>query len=53
MKTLAQVFPDHPLAFVVGMADDKDHRGFLAKLREAGPKAVIFTAVPIAGAQQR
>ncbi len=53
VKTLAQVFPDQPLAFVVGMADDKDHRGFLAQLREAGPKAVVFTSVPIAGAQQR
>ena len=53
VKTLAQVFPDQPLAFVVGMADDKDHRGFLAQLREANPKAVVFTSVPIAGAQQR
>ncbi|CAL8468705.1 g8245 [Coccomyxa elongata] len=53
VKTLAQVFPGHPLAFVVGMADDKDHSGFLAHLRDASPKAVIFTSVPIAGAQQR
>lgn len=53
VATLAEVFPQEPLALVVSMAEDKDHRGILAALRQAAPKAVIFTSVAIAGAQTR
>ena len=35
------------------MAEDKDHKGILAALRGAAPKAIIFTSVAIAGAQTR
>lgn len=48
-----QVFPSQPLAFVVAMADDKDHGGFLSGLVAASPMAVVFTRVPIVGSQIR
>jgi len=53
VSTMAEAFPEEPVALVVSMADDKDHKGILAALREAAPKAVIFTSVAIAGAQTR
>ena len=53
VSTLGQVFPGEPVAFVVASADDKDHKGILAALREAAPKAVVFTSVAIAGAMTR
>ena len=53
VATLAEAFPDEPLALVVAMAEDKDHRGILAAFREAKPRAIIFTSVAIAGAQTR
>ena len=48
-----KVFPGEPLVLVVSMAEDKDHKGILAALRGAAPKAIIFTSVAIAGAQTR
>ena len=48
-----QAFPGEPLALVVSMAEDKDHKGILAALRGAAPKAIIFTSAAIAGAQTR
>ena len=51
--TLAGAFPGRPLAAVVAMADDKDHQGFLAELRAAGPQVVVFTSAPVAGASDR
>ena len=53
VATLAEAFLDEPLVLVVAMAEDKDHRGILAALREAKPQAIIFTSVAIAGAQTR
>ncbi|KAK9866749.1 hypothetical protein WJX84_003192 [Apatococcus fuscideae] len=51
--TLRQVFPDTPLAFIVGMATDKDHLGFCQALREAHPSVAIFCSPQIAGASDR
>ena len=48
-----KVFPGEPLVLVASMAEDKDHKGILAALRGAAPKAIIFTSVAIAGAQTR
>jgi hypothetical protein len=48
-----QAFPGEPLALVVSMAEDKNHKGILAALRGAAPKAIIFTSAAIAGAQTR
>lgn len=53
VATLAEAFPGEALVLVVAMAEDKDHKGVLAALRHARPKAVIFTAVAIAGAKTR
>ena len=53
VATLGSVFPGRPLALVVGMADDKDHAGFLKELRGAGAQVVVFTSMPIAGAMHR
>jgi hypothetical protein len=47
------VFPTNPIAFVLAMASDKDHRAVVAELRRAEPKVAVFTSVPIAGAHQR
>ena len=51
--TLRQVFPDSPLAFIMGMAIDKDHLGFCQALRAAHPTVAIFTSSEIAGASDR
>mmetsp|Transcript_21675 Transcript_21675/g.47393 ORF Transcript_21675/g.47393 Transcript_21675/m.47393 type:complete len:151 (-) Transcript_21675:96-548(-) len=52
-STLRAVFPDQPLAFVVAMAADKEHRAVLASLRAATPNVVVFTTAAIAGSYQR
>lgn len=53
VDTLRQVFPDTPLALVVGMATDKDHLGFCQELRKAQPTVAIFCSPQIAGASDR
>jgi folylpolyglutamate synthase/dihydropteroate synthase len=52
-ETLRAVFPGQPLALVVAMASDKEHRPVLAALRAASPAVVVFTAVHIAGSTAR
>jgi dihydrofolate synthase len=44
---------DNPLALVVAMGADKDHRAVVAALRRAAPCTVVFTSVPIAGSYSR
>lgn len=51
--TLRQAFPDRPLALVLAMAGDKEHREVLTALRAAAPKVVVFTTVAIAGSYER
>lgn len=51
---LRDAFPaPAPLAFVIAMASDKEHREVVAALRAARPGTVVFTAVPVAGSTQR
>ncbi len=52
-RTVRTVWPDAPVALVVAMAADKEHRDVLTGLRELMPCAVVFTSVPIAGSNQR
>ena len=52
-QTLRQVFPAQPLALVVGMAADKDHRGTMQALQEAHPSVAAFVSVPIASSSAR
>ncbi|GLC63603.1 hypothetical protein PLESTF_000054100 [Pleodorina starrii] len=42
-----------PVALVLAMADDKDHRGVVAALRGVQPRVAVFTSVPIAGSYRR
>ena len=52
--TVRQVFPDNPIALIVAMADDKDHKAVMAALRGGvRPALVIFTTVDIAGSSNR
>ncbi|GIL73282.1 hypothetical protein Vretimale_4873 [Volvox reticuliferus] len=44
---------DHPVALILAMADDKDHRGVVMALRAMQPRVVVFTSVPIAGSYRR
>lgn len=53
IRPYMKVFPGKPLVLVVSVAEDKDHKGILAALRGAAPKAIIFTSVAIAGARTR
>jgi len=53
VKTLREIFPDRNYAFVVGMADDKDHGGFLAEVYKANPVAVLCTQMEVAGGSLR
>jgi folylpolyglutamate synthase/dihydropteroate synthase len=51
---LREAFPaPAPLALVVAMAGDKQHRDTLAALRAARPGVAVFTAVPVGGSTQR
>jgi folylpolyglutamate synthase/dihydrofolate synthase len=51
--TLRQVFPDQPVALVVAMAADKEHRAVLAALRALRPKVAVFTSAAVAGSYRR
>lgn len=53
VKTLREIFPDRNFAFVVGMADDKDHGGFLAEVYKSDPIAVFCTQMEVAGGSLR
>ncbi|GLI69157.1 hypothetical protein VaNZ11_013725 [Volvox africanus] len=44
---------DDPVALILAMADDKDHREVVSALRRVQPRVVIFTSVPIAGSYRR
>ncbi|GIL42683.1 hypothetical protein Vafri_619 [Volvox africanus] len=44
---------DNPVALILAMADDKDHRGVVSELRRVQPRVVVFTSVPIAGSYRR
>jgi folylpolyglutamate synthase/dihydropteroate synthase len=51
---LREAFPwPTPLALVVAMAGDKQHREVAAALRAARPGVAVFTAAPVAGSSQR
>ncbi len=51
--TVRGLFPDNPVAIIIAMADDKDHKAVMAALRAVRPALVVFTTVPIAGGTQR
>ncbi len=51
--TVRGMFPDNPVALIIAMADDKDHKAVMAALRAVRPAVVVFTTVPIAAATQR
>lgn len=52
-ETVRELFPERPVALVVAMADDKDHKAVMAALRGVRPTVVLFTSVDIAGSSQR
>lgn len=52
-STLRHAFPHAPIALIVAMASDKEHREVMAGLRHLEPSAIVFTAVPVAGSYQR
>ena len=53
-ETLAAAFPGHPLALVLAMASDKEHRAVVDELRGCDAlKVVIFTSVAIGGSTDR
>lgn len=51
--TVRGIFPDSPVALIIAMADDKDHKAVMAALRAVRPAVVVFTTVPIAGGTHR
>lgn len=51
--TVKGLFPSSPVALIVAMADDKDHKVVMAALRGLQPAVVVFTTAPIAGGMQR
>ena len=51
--TVRELFPDRPVALIVAMADDKDHKAVMAALRAIRPAVVLFTSVDIAGSSHR
>ena len=51
--TVRELFPDSPVALIIAMAEDKDHKAVMAALRAVRPAVVVFTTVPIAGGLQR
>ena len=53
VKTIKEVYAGHKISFVVGMADDKDHSGFLSELYEANPISVVCTQMEVAGGSAR
>ena len=52
-ETVRELFPQRPVALIVAMADDKDHKAVMAALRSVRPTVVLFTSVDIAGSSQR
>ncbi|PSC74504.1 dihydrofolate synthetase [Micractinium conductrix] len=52
-QTLRAAFPTAPVALVLAMAEDKQHRDICQALRTLHPVAAIFTGVPIAGGAAR
>ncbi len=53
-QTLRQYFPDAPVALVLAMASDKNHKAVMKALHQSlEPDVVLFTSVPIAGAEDR
>ena len=53
VNTIREVYPDRKLLFVVAMADDKDHGGFIEELYRADPVGVVCTQMQVAGASSR
>lgn len=53
VNTIREVYPDRKLLFVVAMADDKDHGGFIEELYKADPVGVVCTQMQVAGASSR
>lgn len=53
VETLREVYPGHEFSFVVAMADDKDHGGFLRELCEAKPVSIVCTQMEVAGGSSR
>ncbi len=52
-STVRKIFPSVPVALVVAMAQDKEHRAVLGAFRQIEPCTVVFTNVNIAGSSQR
>ena len=52
-ESVRELFPDRPVALIVAMADDKDHKAVIAALRAIRPTVVLFTSVDIAGSSHR
>lgn len=52
-ETVRELFPERPVALIVAMADDKDHKAVMAALRAVRPAVVLFTSTDIAGSSQR
>ena len=53
-QTLRQYFSDAPVALVLAMASDKNHKAVMKALHQSlAPDVVLFTSVPIAGAEDR
>jgi len=53
IQSLNEVYPNRKFVFVVAMADDKDHRGFLRELYAAKPVSVYCTQINVAGDAMR
>ena len=53
LQSLNEVYPDRTFIFVVAMADDKDHHGFLKELYSAKPLSVYCTQINVAGGSMR
>ena len=52
-ETVRELFPEQPVALIVAMADDKDHKAVMLALRAVRPAVVLFTSVDIAGSSHR
>ncbi|KAL4858271.1 Dihydrofolate synthetase [Chlorella vulgaris] len=51
--TLRELLPTAPVALVMAMAEDKQHREFCQAIRTVQPSVAVFTSVPIAGGAAR
>ena len=53
-NSIRQIFPNNPVALIVAMAEDKDHKAVMTALRSGvRPALVIFTTVDIAASSHR